>query len=520
MKKKLYFCAVALAAMTVASCSQEDSLTPDNGGKVEQVNNTTVLGVSKLNDGAQSRTIVNVSNWQLAWNNGDTKLFTSDNNLNNGVSDLTGFDVNVDRLAFLTCNKEMTVGTGEDATTTTDWSYLLSDNNRQVFKFDSYTNTAHSDDETQPNSNAIFKVSNKMNSTTDYYAGLDANTEYHGYYFLPFVKDKALPIHGDGSDSYATAFQANGYNPEPINIYEWWQNGQSETTLQKYLAEYDFLTAKPHGSTENTIKPSRDGTFNSATNSYDVNIDMVHTMALVEIDVLLTANTANSDTKGKNTKLTTCKIIGKKYNDDKTVISSAKVFDAYAALDSKAAWTYPDARQSYEYRYEYDEEGNLVATNSYQVESGIMCYTTREDTKNTCFSLAPALSTDTWAANLFNRCKENDQDTKTIGDYKILKFFMLVRNTIAPDFYIIQLFSGTNYREVKFEPGAMTSGTAFRFEPGNYYRLVLKADVKNNDSAGWQSNEANNIFRGIYPANTTGKTYWYASTVADNSTVN
>lgn len=445
MSKKMILSAMALVAMVFAGCSKKDVDTVEQKAN-GSVNRTTSLNVSKLSlgDNVPTRTIVDVETWNLAWNDGSEQMFWYGTNVAGGISTKTGLNVNVDRIAFL-------------ATSSSQWGYLLQDEGRQVFKWNGWTG-AHSSDEMQVKSNATFGVSDMPGSAgQEFYAGLDPFTEYYGYYFLPFVKDLKMPLSG-ASSALVNAMKSKGFTTTAIPINSWKLEGQDSTSIQQWLAEYDFLQARKHGSTSlnPTILPSRDGVYNSETNSYDLSIDMEHTMALVEIDMEIIEGQESAN----DLELNIAKIIG--YDESGAV---KKVFEGKAALNAYAQWEYPEVEES--------------EIESGQVSPAYLVQCTRTDAENTSYN-------------------------GSIYEDGLVKFFLLVRQPRVCDHYGLQIFCGSNYREIKFYPNSV-KGSEFRFEPGGFYKIGLQAVVADAGSdEEWQSSE-NCSLVGVYPSN---DKYW------------
>lgn len=421
MNKKIFF-AVALAAMAMTSCSVDDGLAIDKNDTPAVAYNTTSLFGTRESAGstfdsrtANSRTVTHLQDWTVEWNDGSTNLF--------GTSSKTGLNVDIDRIAFLAT-------TGGN-----DWAFLQSDLNRQVFKWRSWAVERHEGGDSYHNSDldngrccAEFKTCERPGG--EEYEGLEPNAAYYGYYFLPYFKDKRLPLVNVPAD-YKEQMTKLDYDTRTINIGDWHLEDHEPLTVQRFLAENDFLQAYAHDSKASTVMPSRDGKFNSLTESYDVAIDMRHAMALVEIELEIAEPTTDA---GKDLPLNVVKLVAQDASNQEV-----KAFDVYAGLDSNGAWTFPTT--------------DGIST---PVKPGILISTTRNENTST-----------------YNYMKSKG--------YTSLKYYMLVRQPASADHYALQVFSGTNFKPIKFYPDS-----GFTFEPGKVYRFKLSCDLKGaEDSSGW-----------------------------------
>lgn len=131
MNKKIYL-SMALVAMFMTSCSVNDSISDDNNDIPEVAYNTTNLFGTRESAGSafdarstDSRTVTNLQDWKVEWNDGSTRLF--------GTPATTGLNLDVDRIAFLA------------TTGGSDWAFLQSDLNRQVFQWSRWSDERHED---------------------------------------------------------------------------------------------------------------------------------------------------------------------------------------------------------------------------------------------------------------------------------------------------------------------------------------------------------------------------------------
>lgn len=412
MKKYIY--AVMAVAMALTSCSQDDNL-PASTSLGDKVYNTTTFAATRQTSGktfdsasgkksVKHRTITNVQDWTLAWNDGTTKLF--------GNATKTGLNVDIDRVAFLA-----TTGAG-------DWNFLQNDLNRQVFIWNRWSD-AHVGHSNLSDGRccAEFTVDVRHGETGSY-EGLEPNTAYYGYYFMPYFKDMRLPLAG-APQAYVESLTQMGFNTRCINIGDWHLSDQDPSTIQCFLAENDFLEAFVCGTNRSTIVPSRDGVYNEQLNCYeDIAIDMRHAMALVEVELEFAEPVSEVS---KELSLNVIKLVAQDANNNET-----KAFDVYAGLDSNGAWDYPTT------------DGSASAP----VKPGILVSTTRDE------------STSTY------------QYMKDMG-YSTLKYYMLVRQPSPADHYQLQVFSGTDFKPIDFYPGA-----GFMFQPGKVYNFKLHCDLK------------------------------------------
>lgn len=417
MKKYIY--AVMAVAMALTSCSQDDNL-PASTNLGDKVYNTTTFAATRQTSGAtfdsasgkksvKHRTITNVQDWTLAWNDGSTELF--------GTSAKTGLNVDIDRVAFLA-----TTGSG-------DWAFLQNDLNRQVFRWNNWSDVhvGHSNI-SGGRCCAEFAVDDRLDGGA--YEGLQPNTTYYGYYYLPFFKDKRMPL-ADAPEDYVRQMTKLGYNTRVVNIGDWRLNDQEPATVQRFLAENDILQAYICGTSNPTILPSRDGRFNEQLNFYDdIAIDMRHAMALVEVELEFAEPISDG---GKVLPLNVIKLVAKNSENEEI-----RAFDVYAGLNASGAWTFPI------------NDGITISTN--MVQPGILISTTRSESTST-----------------YQYMKEKG--------YSTLKFYMLVRQPGPADHYQLQVFSGTNYLPIDFYPG-----TNFVFEPGKIYNFKLRCDLKDAET--------------------------------------
>lgn len=420
MNKKIYF-AVALAAMAMTSCSVNDSVSDDPNAIPEVAYNTTNLFGTRESAGSafdarstDSRTVTNLQDWTVEWNNGETNLF--------GTSATTGLNVDIDRIAFLS------------TTSGNDWHFLQGDLYRQVFQWNSWDVAQHGGVHGElPNGRCCAEFVTSQRPEGQPYEGLVPSVEYHGYYFLPYFKDKRLPL-VDAPAEYVEQMKAQGYNTQTINIGDWHLEDHEPLTVQRFLAENDFLQAYTHGSNYPTILPCRDGEFNSQTDSYDLIIDMRHAMALVEIELEIVPPTTDA---GKALPLNVIKLVAEDASN-----CEVKAFDVYAGLDADGAWAFPTP------------DGT-----SSSVKPGILISTTRNAETST-----------------YNYMKSKS--------YTSLKYYMLVRQPASADHYELQVFSGTDYKPIKFYPG-----NGFTFEAGKVYRFKLSCDLNGAGSGyDWMQN--------------------------------
>lgn len=409
MNKKIYF-AVALAAMAMTSCSVNDSVSDDPNAIPEVAYNTTSLVGTRESAGStfdarstNSRTITNLQNWTVEWNNGSTRLF--------GTS-TTGLDLDIDRIAFLS------------TTSGNDWDFLQNNLNRQVFQWNSWDVAQHGGVHGElPSDRCCAEFVTSQRPEGQPYEGLIPSVEYHGYYFLPYFKDNRLPL-VNVPEAYKEQMKNLGYDTRTINIGDWHLNDHEPLTVQRFLAENDFLQAYAHGGHYETIMPGRDGIFNTQTDSYDLAIDMRHAMALVEIELEIVEPTTD---EGKVLPLNVIKLVAQDASNQEV-----KAFDVYAGLDSNGAWTFPTT--------------DGIST---PVKPGILISTTRNENTST-----------------YNYMKSKG--------YTSLKYYMLVRQPASADHYELQVFSGTNFKPINFYPSS-----GFAFEPGKVYQFKLRCNLKN-----------------------------------------
>lgn len=411
MNKKIYYC-LALAAMAMAGCTVDEGLTNDKNDVHKQAFNTTYFTASRNASGAvfagKTRTITDVKTWEVAWNDGTNKMFDP--------SSKTGLDPNIDHIAFLATN----VG---------EWGYLTDPAYRQVFAFNNYSSISHEGHNhlTDGKCCGDFVAVNG-------YEGLQPDVEYYGYYYQPYILDKRLPVELKSGDDLYTSLTNNGYDPKYL-AYPEGVDYNNDAELQKWLATYDYLQARVHGSSYSTIKPSRDGIWNETTNSYDLPlIDMEHLYALVEVDLYLTSS---KDNVADN--FTINKVKMNAYNGSERV----SAFSDGAALNKNAAWVFEPT----------------ASVPSYVHKNVISVYNSNA----------------------------NCTYSGTANGTKPVKLFMLIRQPVDANAYVFEVLHQGNDDHVDI---TWTPGGSFRFEPGKHYKFEFTCDMSAVDDASgyaWQS---------------------------------
>lgn len=454
--------------MTFTSCSQEAGLAVDDNTDVaKKINNTTSLIASRGgsdSNAAKTRTVTTIDEWEVAWNDGSHIMFDADQSK-------TGLNPNIDYIEFLQTD-------GKD-----DWLFLTDPKGRQVFKWEKkVTGPAGSVD----GSWAQFTLSQKPNSS-ETYEGLDPDTEYYGYYFQPFIKDKKLPVVAKTCPStIVSAMKKDGYDTDEMTIGNIHLSGQDDAYIQSWLAEHDYLQAYPAANpTKTTIKPVRDGRYDEATNSYLFDdeahaIHMKHTMALVEFDIVHVISGA----RGTRLPLNYLKLVA--MNN----LNPVTVFDNMAAVDAHAAWEFlsEDVSQgdASTDTGEVDSLGNHIIIGGSQndgVERKSLLGCARTDIENTKPRNAPIVYPAESTANV----------PECLKGRRCTKFFFLIRQYQPCEDLYIELCTGGSYAGVHF---FHPSGQLL-FEPGKYYRFVLESNTKTASTQTLYQTTA--TLDGLYP---------------------